>query len=244
MAQEKEICIQTRDVFRKFDDKEVLHGINLDVGKSEIFGLLGPSGSGKTTFVKMIAGIDEATSGRIDVLGTPMPKLEMMNRIGYMAQSDAMYTELTAKENLEFFGSLFGLRGDKMKKRMQEVMELVNLTDHMKRSVGTYSGGMKRRLSLAIALMHEPEVLILDEPTVGIDPVLRKSIWDEFANLSKKGTTIMVTTHVMDEAEKCHRLGMVRDGSLIAVGTPEALKEETGSSNIEEAFLFYGGVRA
>jgi ABC-2 type transport system ATP-binding protein len=167
----------------------------------------------------------------------------MMNRIGYMAQSDAMYTELTAKENLEFFGSLFGLRGEKLKKRINEVMELVNLTDHLKRSVGNYSGGMKRRLSLAIALMHEPEVLILDEPTVGIDPVLRKSIWVEFHNLSKNGTTILLTTHVMDEADKCHRLGMVRDGSLIAVGTPEALKKETESANLEEAFLFYGGIR-
>lgn len=244
MAMDKEIAIEARNIIRKFDDKEVLHGISLNISRSEIFGLLGPSGSGKTTFVKIIAGIDEATSGQIEVLGTPMPKLEMMNRIGYMAQSDAMYTELTAKENLEFFGSLFGLRGKKLKMQMQKVMELVNLTDYFKRSVGTFSGGMKRRLSLAIALMHEPEVLILDEPTVGIDPVLRKSIWDEFDNLSKKGTTILVTTHVMDEADKCHRLGMVRDGSLIAVGTPEALKEETGSSNIEEVFLFYGGVRS
>lgn len=243
MTNKNEICIQTQDVYRKFDKNEVLHGINLTISRSEIFGLLGPSGSGKTTLVKMIAGIDEATSGRIEVLGTPMPKLTMMNRIGYMAQSDAMYTELSAKENLEFFGSLFGLRGEKLRKRMQEVMELVNLTDHLKRSVGTYSGGMKRRLSLAIALMHEPAVLILDEPTVGIDPVLRKSIWDEFDNLSKRGTTILVTTHVMDEADKCHRLGMVRDGRLIAVGTPEALKVETGSATIEEAFLFYGGVR-
>jgi ABC-2 type transport system ATP-binding protein len=243
MTKEKELCIQARDVFRKFDDKEVIHGISLNVSKSEIFGLLGPSGSGKTTFVKMIAGIDEATSGQIEVLGTLMPKLVMMNRIGYMAQSDAMYAELTAKENLEFFGSLFGLRGEKLRKRMKEVMELVNLTDHLKRSVGTYSGGMKRRLSLAIALMHEPEVLILDEPTVGIDPVLRKSIWDEFHNLSSNGTTILLTTHVMDEADKCHRLGMVRDGSLIAVGTPETLKKETGSGNLEEAFLFYGGIR-
>jgi ABC-2 type transport system ATP-binding protein len=244
MTNGKEICIQTQDVYRKFDDNEVLHGINLTISRSEIFGLLGPSGSGKTTLVKMIAGIDEATSGRIEVLGTLMPKLAMMNRIGYMAQSDAMYTELSAKENLEFFGSLFGLRSEKLRKRMQEVMELVNLTDHLKRTVGTYSGGMKRRLSLAIALMHEPEVLILDEPTVGIDPVLRKSIWDEFRNLSKRGTTILVTTHVMDEADKCHRLGMVRDGNLIAVGTPEALKEETSSTTLEEAFLFYGGVRA
>ncbi|WP_178023578.1 ABC transporter ATP-binding protein [uncultured Paenibacillus sp.] len=239
-----EICIRTREVTRAFGGKEVLHGINLEVRRSEIFGLLGPSGSGKTTFVKMIAGIDEATRGEVEVLGTRMPKLDMMNRIGYMAQSDAMYAELTAKENLEFFGALFGLRGGRMKRRIDEVMALVNLTDHLKRPVGAYSGGMKRRLSLAIALMHEPEVLILDEPTVGIDPVLRKSIWDEFESLSRQGTTILVTTHVMDEADKCHRLGMVRDGSLIAVGTPEALKQETGSVTIEEAFLYYGGVRA
>lgn len=244
MNDNMEVCIRTREVTRAFGDKEVLHGISLEVRRSEIFGLLGPSGSGKTTYVKMIAGIDEATRGEVEVLGTPMPKLSMMNRIGYMAQSDAMYTELTAKENLEFFGALFGLRGAKMKRRIDEVMALVNLTDHLKRPVSAYSGGMKRRLSLAVALMHEPEVLILDEPTVGIDPVLRKSIWDEFESLSRQGTTILVTTHVMDEADKCHRLGMVRDGSLIAVGTPEALKLETGSGSIEEAFLYYGGVRA
>lgn len=239
----QEVCIRTQGVTRKFHDKEVLHGISLEVWHNEIFGLLGPSGSGKTTLVKMIAGIDEATSGEVEVLGIRMPKLSMMNRIGYMAQSDAMYNELTAKENLEFFGALFGLKGATMKRRIEEVMALVNLTDHLKRPVNAYSGGMKRRLSLAIALMHEPEVLILDEPTVGIDPVLRKSIWDEFEDLSQKGTTILVTTHVMDEADKCHRLGMVRDGHLIAVGTPEALKQETGSATIEEAFLHYGGVR-
>lgn len=239
----QEVCIRTQGVTRKFHDKEVLHGISLEVRHNEIFGLLGPSGSGKTTLVKMIAGIDEATSGEVEVLGIRMPKLSMMNRIGYMAQSDAMYNELTAKENLEFFGALFGLKGVEMKRRIEEVMALVNLTDHLRRPVSAYSGGMKRRLSLAIALMHEPEVLILDEPTVGIDPVLRKSIWDEFENLSQKGTTILVTTHVMDEADKCHRLGMVRDGHLIAVGTPEALKQETGSATIEEAFLHYGGVR-
>jgi len=244
MANEQVPCIQTQDVHRKFDDKEVLHGITLNVNKSEIFGLLGPSGSGKTTLVKLIAGIDEATSGKIEVLGTAMPKLEMMKRIGYMAQSDALYTELTAKENLEFFGALFGLRGEKLKKRMLEVMELVNLTDHLKRFVSAYSGGMKRRLSLAIALLHAPEVLILDEPTVGIDPVLRKTIWDEFRSQSNKGTTIIVTTHVMDEADKCDRLGMVRDGHLIAVGTSEQLKEQSGGTNLEDAFLFYGGVRA
>jgi ABC-2 type transport system ATP-binding protein len=231
-------------VYRSFDKNEVLHGISLTIHKGEIFGLLGPSGSGKTTFVKLLAGIDEATSGQIEVLHTPMPKLAMMNRIGYMAQSDALYSELTAKENLEFFGALFGLRGQKLKHAVGKAMALVDLSDAIHRSVSAYSGGMKRRLSLAIALLHEPEVLILDEPTVGIDPVLRKSIWDEFEKLSQSGMTILITTHVMDEADKCHRLGMIRDGHLIATGTPEALKAETNSRTIEEAFLYYGGVRA
>jgi ABC-2 type transport system ATP-binding protein len=244
METDRTICLRAEGVSRRFQEKEVLHGIHLQVYHKEIFGLLGPSGSGKTTLVKILAGIDEATSGTVTVLGTLMPKLEMLTKIGYMAQSDAMYSELSAKENMEFFGSLFGLKGSRLVKRMAEVLELVNLTEHMKKPVASYSGGMKRRLSLAIALMHQPEVLILDEPTVGIDPVLRKSIWDELENLSRGGTTILVTTHVMDEADKCHRLGMVRDGSLIAVGTPQALKDDTGSHTIEEAFLYYGGIRA
>lgn len=244
MDTDRTISLLADGVNRRFQNKEVLHGIQLQVYHKEIFGLLGPSGSGKTTLVKILAGIDEATTGTVTVLGTAMPKLEMLTRIGYMAQSDAMYSELSAKENMEFFGSLFGLKGPRLAKRMTEVLELVDLTGHMKKPVASYSGGMKRRLSLAIALMHQPEVLILDEPTVGIDPVLRKSIWDELEGLSRGGTTILVTTHVMDEADKCHRLGMVRNGSLIAVGTPEALKEETGSRTIEEAFLYYGGIRA
>lgn len=243
MARNETICLDVRGVSRCFGKKEVLHNITLQVGRHEIFGFLGPSGSGKTTLVKMIAGIDEATEGEIELLGRRLPHLSMMGRIGYMAQSDALYTELSAKENLAFFGMLFGLRGEKLHTRMQYTMELVGLSEHLKKPVASYSGGMKRRLSLAIALMHEPEVLILDEPTVGIDPVLRQSIWSELHALSRQGTTIIVTTHVMDEADKCHRLGMIRDGRLIAAGTPEALKRETDSATIEEAFLFYGGVR-
>jgi ABC-2 type transport system ATP-binding protein len=234
-------CIRVTRVSRSFGKKSVLTDITLDVNRAEIFGLLGPSGSGKTTLVKMIAGIDEPTAGEVDLLGVRMPKLGMLSRIGYMAQSDALYAELSAKENLEFFSALFGLRGGKQQKRIQEVIELVNLTDSLKKPVGAYSGGMKRRLSLAIALLHEPDVLILDEPTVGIDPVLRKSIWSELQKLSANGTTILVTTHVMDEADKCDRLGMIRDGKLIAVGTPDELKHATGAATIEDAFLVYGG---
>jgi ABC-2 type transport system ATP-binding protein len=236
--------IRVLQITKQFGEKTVLQDITLQVQKAEIFGLLGPSGSGKTTLVRLIAGIDDPSSGEVYVLDQRMPQLGMMSRIGYMAQSDALYADLTAQENMEFFASLFGLSGTKRKKRIYEVMELVNLTDHLKKQVSSYSGGMKRRLSLAISLLHEPSLLILDEPTVGIDPVLRKSIWMELEKLSSQGTTILLTTHVMDEADKCHRLGMIRDGSLIAVGSPDELKQATSSPTLEEAFLYYGGVRS
>ncbi|SFV05390.1 ABC transporter ATP-binding protein [Alicyclobacillus macrosporangiidus] len=235
--------IQVSHVDRRFGKKMVLQDISLEVKPAEVFGLLGPSGSGKTTLVKIIAGIDEATRGTVVVGGVQMPRIDMLGKIGYMAQSDALYTDLTAKENLDFFASLFGLPSKQRKRRIEEVMELVNLTDSMKKLVSAYSGGMKRRLSLAIALLHRPRVLILDEPTVGIDPALRASIWNELRAMGRAGTTILVTTHVMDEAEKCDRLGMLRDGRLIAVGTPDELKAHTHSATIEEAFLAYGGVR-
>lgn len=234
-------CIKIEHVDKCFGKKQVLFDISLQVPTSQILGLLGPSGSGKTTLIKMIAGIDVSTRGEVFVLEERMPKLSIMSKIGFMAQADALYGELTAEENLEFFASMYDLSRAKQKQRIRDVMELVDLTNHLKKQVKQYSGGMKRRLSLAIALIHEPPVLILDEPTVGIDPVLRKSIWNELYKLSSNGTTIIVTTHVMDEVEKCDMLGMIRDGKLIAVGTPEELKNATSSNTIEEAFLYYGG---
>jgi ABC-2 type transport system ATP-binding protein len=235
--------IQVSNVSKSFGTHHVLEEISLNVEKNEIYGLLGPSGAGKTTIVKMIAGIETPTKGSIQVLDTFMPNLYNMTRIGFMAQSDALYTELSGKENLEFFASIYGLKGKKQKERLEHTASLVNLTDFLKKPVHQYSGGMKRRLSLAAALLHEPEILILDEPTVGIDPVLRQSIWNELYKLSEAGTTILVTTHVMDEAEKCGKLGMLRDGRLIASGSPKELKESTSSATIEDAFLYYGGVR-
>lgn len=236
--------ITVTHVDRAFGSKKVLKDITLQVEQAETFGILGPSGSGKTTLVKLLTGIDEVTSGEINVLGERMPKLAMLQQIGYMAQSDALYTELSAKENLEFFASLYGLKGGNRTRRIRDVMELVNLQEHLRKRVDQYSGGMKRRLSLAIALLHEPPLLLLDEPTVGIDPVLRQSIWKELKALNRKGTTIVLTTHVMDEAEKCGRLAMIRDGVLLAVDTPAGLLQATGSATIEEAFLYYGGVRS
>jgi ABC-2 type transport system ATP-binding protein len=235
--------IHVSDVSKNYGSQQVLENISLNVEKNEIYGLLGPSGAGKTTLVKMIAGIETPTKGSIKVLNTLMPNLHNMTRIGFMAQSDALYVELSGKENLEFFASIYGLKGQKQKERIEHAASLVNLTEFLKKPVHHYSGGMKRRLSLAAALLHEPEILILDEPTVGIDPVLRQSIWNELYKLSDAGTTILVTTHVMDEAEKCGQLGMLRDGRLIASGSPQQLKESTASATIEDAFLYYGGVR-
>ncbi len=234
-------CISIRHVSKQFGKQQVLKEISLEIMEGEIFGLLGPSGAGKTTLVKQLAGLDTPTSGENFLLQEKMPSLKLIEKVGYMAQSDALYGELSAKENLQFFSALYGLKGKQQQQRIEEVMKLVHLSDHLHKLVSNYSGGMKRRLSLAIAFLHEPEILILDEPTVGIDPVLRKSIWEAFNELKNKGTTLIVTTHVMDEAEKCDRLGMIRDGRLIAVGTPEELKQKTNSATIEEAFLVYGG---
>ncbi|MBP1992699.1 ABC transporter ATP-binding protein [Paenibacillus eucommiae] len=235
--------IRVEQVSKNFGSSNVLHDITLHVPVAQIFGLLGPSGSGKTTLIRMIAGIDDPSTGEVYVQEKRMPRLDMLSKIGYMAQAEALYSELTAKENLDFFATLFGLKGALRKQRIHEVMELVDLTPHMNKQIASYSGGMKRRLSLAASLLHHPDILILDEPTVGIDPLLRKSIWQELERLSSQGITIVVTTHVMDEADKCHRLGMIREGKLIAVGTPDELKQATASSTIEEAFLHYGSVQ-
>jgi ABC-2 type transport system ATP-binding protein len=238
-----EPIVSIRNVSKVFGKQTVLENINLDIQKGEIFGFLGPSGAGKTTLVKQLIGLDLPTTGEIDLFGKRMPSLDLIQKVGYMSQSDALYTELSAKENLEFFATLYGLKGSARKQRIQEVLEIVQLNEHLTKLISQYSGGMRRRLSLAAALLHEPDLIILDEPTVGIDPVLRQSIWDRFYDLKNAGKTLIVTTHVMDEAEKCDRLGMIRDGKLIAVGTPTDLKEQTSSSTIEEAFLVYGGAR-
>jgi ABC-2 type transport system ATP-binding protein len=229
------------DVSKSFGKRLVLNQINLTVESGEIFGLIGPSGSGKTTLVKIIVGMDSPSQGAVQVLNTVVPNLKLLQRIGYMAQADALYTDLTGEENLAFFASLFKLKKEDQKKRIAYAAQLVNLTDDLKKKVQNYSGGMKRRLSLAVALIQDPEILILDEPTVGIDPELRRSIWAELYRLKNEGKTILVTTHVMDEAEKCDRLAMVRDGEIITSGSPAELKNQFGITSLEEVFLSAGG---
>jgi ABC-2 type transport system ATP-binding protein len=234
-------AVELQGINRRFGKRTVLDSISLRVERGEIFGLLGPSGSGKTTLIKLITGIDQADDGTVTLLGQRMPKLSMLQQFGYMAQSDALYQELTAHENLLFFASLFGLSGSRRAQRIRAVMEIVDLLDHLNKPVSAYSGGMKRRLSLAISLLHEPELLILDEPTVGIDPVLRQSIWRELLSLRDRGATIILTTHVMDEADKCDRIGLIRDGKLTAVDSPAGLKSQSGAETLEEAFIILGG---
>jgi ABC-2 type transport system ATP-binding protein len=229
------------DVSKSFGKRLVLNQINLTVESGEIFGLIGPSGSGKTTLVKIIVGMDSPSQGDVQVLNTAVPNLKLLQRIGYMAQADALYSDLTGEENLAFFASLFKLKKEDQKKRIAYAAQLVNLTDDLKKKVQNYSGGMKRRLSLAVALIQDPEILILDEPTVGIDPELRRSIWAELYRLKNEGKTILVTTHVMDEAEKCDRLAMVRDGEIITSGSPAELKNQFGITSLEEVFLTAGG---
>ena len=237
---ENKDCIVLQNICKRYGQKQVLQDVSITVPYGAIYGLLGPSGCGKTTTVKIVAAISEATSGNAFVLGEKMPQLQLMNKIGYMAQSDALYGDLTAKENLQFFGALYGLKGQELDNRIIEVLELVNLSKDIHKRIEEFSGGMKRRLSLAMTLLHKPKVLILDEPTVGIDPLLRKNIWEELYKLTEEGITILVTTHVMDEAEKCTQLSMMREGYLIATGTPRQIQENVGASSLEEAFLFYG----
>lgn len=231
--------LTVRDIVQRFGHQEVLHGVSLGVERGEILGLLGPSGAGKTTLVNVMAGVAEPVSGEVTAFGERMPSLDLMKRMGYMAQSDALYMDLTAGENLEFFGSLYGLSGGVLRQAADRALETAHLQVDPRKQARDYSGGMRRRLSLAIAILHQPELLILDEPTIGLDPLHRVDIWESFRRMCREKTTLIITTHVMDEAERCDRLAMIRNGEFIAIGTPEELKARAGSATLEDAFLHF-----
>lgn len=235
-------AIRVTEVTKAYGKREVLDNVTLTVEHGQIYGLIGPSGSGKTTLVKIIVGMESPSAGEVQVLDIEIPNLKVLQKIGYMAQSDALYSELTGKENLAFFAALFKLKKEERKQRIAYAADLVNLTSELSKKVGAYSGGMKRRLSLAVALIQDPSILILDEPTVGIDPELRLSIWQELSRLKKAGKTILVTTHVMDEAEKCDCLAMMRDGKILVSGSPTDLKDKFGIHRLEDVFLKAGGI--
>lgn len=229
--------IQIKNVSKSFGKEKILNNINLMAEKGEILCLLGPSGAGKTTLIRLITGAIKADAGEIIIDGKKIPDMSILKKIGFMPQSDALYNDLSGMDNMMFFGRLYGLSGKILKQRVKETLTLVNLLEDQKKLVFNYSGGMRKRLSLAIALLHNPEILILDEPTVGIDPVLRKTIWDEFEELRMQGRTIIVSTHVMDEAEKCQKCALIYNGALIANGEVKELIEKTESGSIEELFF-------
>lgn len=229
--------IEIEKLSKSFGEQKVLDKIDFKLESGEIVGLIGPSGSGKSTLIKTMLGMEKADDGEALVLDYKMPKREILSNIGYMAQSDALYEMLTGYENLDFFGKMKGVPSDKLKKEIEYIAEIVDLTDGLKKLVSKYSGGMKRRLSLAIALIGSPELLILDEPTVGIDPSLRKNIWKELFKQRDNGVGILVTTHVMDEAELTDKVGLLLNGDIIDFDTPQQLKVKNNVKTIEEVFL-------
>ena len=229
--------IEIEKLSKSFGEQKVLDKIDFNLESGEIVGLIGPSGSGKSTLIKTMLGMEKADEGEALILDYKMPKREILSNIGYMAQSDALYEMLTGYENLDFFGKMKGVPSDKLKKEIEYIAEIVDLTNDLKKLVSKYSGGMKRRLSLAIALIGSPELLILDEPTVGIDPSLRKNIWKELFKQRDNGVGILVTTHVMDEAELTDKVGLLLNGDIIDFDTPQQLKVKNNVKTIEEVFL-------
>ncbi len=222
----------------------VLPCLNVAIPRGRIVGVLGPSGSGKTTLVKAIMGITPFQAGSVTVFGQPVPSLSAMAAIGYMAQNDALYDDLTATDHLLFYARLSGMRTAAARVRAKELLNFVGLDKETGKSIRDFSGGMRRRLSLAIALVNHPPLLMLDEPTVGIDPVLRRKFWDEFTALKASGCTLLATTHVMDEAARCDRLLMIREGRLIADGSVSELLSLSGTATLEDAFLHFSGEAA
>ena len=228
--------VEAQNLHKHFGEIHAIDGLDLQVGKGEIYGLLGPNGSGKTTLIRLITGLLRPTDGRITVLNQAMPHKGVLSQIGYMTQASALYEDLTIRENVAFFAAMCG-RGDRH--RVDEVIALVDLADRADSLVRTLSGGMKQRASLACALVHQPHLLLLDEPTVGVDPQLRAIFWDYFRQLADEGVTLVVSSHVMDEAERCDRLGFIRQGKLLAEGTAVSLRQQSNTPTLEAAFLHF-----
>jgi len=230
--------VETQQVTRAFGDFEAVRGIDLRIRPGETYGLLGPNGAGKTTLIRMLVGLLRPTTGRVVVLGHDMPNKAVLAQIGYMTQAQAIYTDLSVRENVHFFAAMVGQHDAR---RVEEVIALVDLSDWTDKLVRTLSGGMQRRTSLACALVHRPRLLLMDEPTVGVDPQLRVQFWEYFKQLNAEGVTIVVSSHVMDEAEQCHRLGFLRKGVMLAEGSSDELRAKAGTETLEGAFLAFAG---
>ena len=227
-------AVHTEELTRKFGDFVAVDELDLTVRTGEIYGFLGPNGAGKTTTIRMLCGILEPTAGSGRVLGYDVvaEAEEIKKRIGYMSQKFSLYEDLTVAENVDFYASIYGLKGPVKRERAEEVFRTAGLTGRTGQLAGTLSGGQKQRLALGCALVHRPELLFLDEPTAGVDPLSRRDFWGLLYELAAGGTTILVTTHYMDEAEHCNRLGFIYNGRLIAEGKPDALKESPAAAAV------------
>ncbi|MEM2815921.1 MAG: ATP-binding cassette domain-containing protein [Candidatus Bathyarchaeia archaeon] len=239
-------AILMENVVKKFEDVVAVNGVSLQVAKGELFGLLGPNGAGKTTTVNILCGLIKPTSGHVMVGGYKICRenAKVKGLIGVCPQETAVYPYLTAVENVELFGNLYALDRCTLRSRCDMLLEKMGLTQDAKRRVEKYSGGMKRRLSLIMALIHDPQIAFLDEPTVGMDPQSRHVIWDFMTELKSQGKTIFLTTHYMEEAEAlCDHIGIIDHGKLIALGSPEELILKNNVSNLEEVFIKLTGRR-
>jgi ABC-2 type transport system ATP-binding protein len=213
--------------------RRVLHGLDFTIGHGSVTGLLGPSGCGKSTLMRSLVGVQQLTSGRVTVAGSDAGSSELRSRVGYVTQAASVYDDLTVRENLTFFARVLGADSA----AVADAIATVDLADHADQVVGRLSGGQRSRASLAVALLNTPELLVLDEPTVGLDPVLRRDLWALFHRLADQGAAVFVSSHVMDEADRCDRLLLMREGRLIADGTPQDIREKTRTDDIESAFL-------
>ncbi len=233
---EEVLAVEARGLTKKFGRFVAVDHLNLNIRKGENFGLLGPNGAGKTTTIRMITGVIKPTEGYVKVFGIDVAKerKKVLRLIGYMPQKFSLYEDLTVEENLKLYGRLQGLIGSALKERVRYLLEKFYLWEFRRRLAGKLSGGMKQRLALATALVHNPELLILDEPTAGVDPPLRRKFWEYFRELNSEGKTILVTTHYMDEAENCDRLALMNRGRIIAEGTPQEIKRKAIGGDLVE----------
>lgn len=221
-----EMIIKTDKLTRQFGPVVAVDNLDLEIKQGEIFGLVGPDGAGKTTTMRMLSAIMDPTAGNATIAGFDLRQQpeRIKEHIGYMAQQFALYGDLTVLENISFFADVFGVRGKRRKERTERLLEFARLTEFTNRQAGRLSGGMKKKLGLACAMIHEPDILYLDEPTTGVDPVSRREFWDILANLHVEGTSILVSTPYMDEAERCSRVGLMYGGRLVEQGTPNQIK--------------------
>jgi ABC-2 type transport system ATP-binding protein len=228
-----DMAIRAEKLTVKLEKDVVLRDVTVTVPKGQVAGLLGPSGAGKTTLMKAMVGLQRPTSGSVEVLGERAGSAKLRSRIGYVTQSPSVYADLTVEENLMFFGAMVGVGREHIKR----VIGDVRLSKQTGQLVGSLSGGQRARVSLAVAMLGEPELLILDEPTVGLDPVLRQELWGQFHELAQRGTTLLISSHVMDEAVRCEHLILMREGGVLATGTPAELMDQTDTHDVESAFL-------